>query len=712
LLRRIGGGAYGEVWLARSATGVLRALKIVHRSTFEDDRPFQREFEGIQRFERISREHPGQLALFHIGRNEAEGYFYYVMELADDANAAVAADVRRLTSNSSEDARPHPGPLPQGEGERSPALGQVEARKNPATGARDSLSHRMGEGRGEGASSFVTRNSEFYVPKTLRSELAQGRLPAARVLEIGLALSEALGHLHGHGLVHRDVKPSNVIFVNGKPKLADIGLVTDASDTCSIVGTEGYLPPEGPGTPQADLFALGKVLYEAATGLDRRQLPLLPGDLRQWPDYRLVLELNEVVLKACAADPRHRYPSAEAMHADLELLNAGKSVKQRHSAARRWKFAKKAAIVAAVGTMFVAGVFSLQHSRQQPLDPLTTGKNVGGYPPTAMRGTTNTEAWNHYRLGYHAVRRGTDESDRQALDHFNRAIALDTKFALANFGLWRSKYPGVWRLTPAQSNDWQRLSDKLVELDPGLAETHVPLGFAHWREWKWREAEAEFREALRLNPDCLPAWVSLGFLLSFVGRTDESIEALNRGLLVDPNWAQLVKMKGHAYFVQRRYQKALDLYLESVRQEPLFPDARWWAARAYFALTNYPAAIEELEQYDLLQGRRAPDEVKQECADLRRAFQEGGVRGYWLKQLELTRARWKPDEYPYAFAQIHARLCDKDLALKFLEKARVQHDELVYLIFDECWDHWRDEPRFEAIRQQVGLPRHPSFPAK
>jgi serine/threonine protein kinase len=63
-------------------------------------------------------------------------------------------------------------------------------------------------------------------------------------------------------------------WVNGKPKLADIGLVTDASDTCSIVGTEGYLPPEGPGTPQADLFALGKVLYEAATGLDRRQLPL------------------------------------------------------------------------------------------------------------------------------------------------------------------------------------------------------------------------------------------------------------------------------------------------------------------------------------------------------------------------------------------------------------------------------------------------------
>src|SRR5689334_23350150 len=71
LLRRVASGAYGEVWLARNnATGVLRAAKIVWRDAFADARPFDREFEGIQKFERISREHPSQLALFHIGRNE------------------------------------------------------------------------------------------------------------------------------------------------------------------------------------------------------------------------------------------------------------------------------------------------------------------------------------------------------------------------------------------------------------------------------------------------------------------------------------------------------------------------------------------------------------------------------------------------------------------------------------------------------------------
>src|SRR5436309_830824 len=87
LLRRIGGGSYGEVWLARNVLGEFRAVKVIYRDKFEHDRPFDREFEGIQKFEPISRLHDSQVDILHVGRNEAEGYFYYVMELADDANA-------------------------------------------------------------------------------------------------------------------------------------------------------------------------------------------------------------------------------------------------------------------------------------------------------------------------------------------------------------------------------------------------------------------------------------------------------------------------------------------------------------------------------------------------------------------------------------------------------------------------------------------------
>src|SRR5436309_7316310 len=85
LLRRIGGGSYGEVWLARNKLGTLRAIKIVYRSTFEDARPFEREFKGIQKFEPISRSHEGLVDILQVGGTD--DYFYYVMELADDATA-------------------------------------------------------------------------------------------------------------------------------------------------------------------------------------------------------------------------------------------------------------------------------------------------------------------------------------------------------------------------------------------------------------------------------------------------------------------------------------------------------------------------------------------------------------------------------------------------------------------------------------------------
>src|SRR5262245_26352533 len=187
-------------WRNRT-TNSLRAVKIVFRREFEDERPYQREFEGLLKFEPISRSHPSQLAILHVGRNDEAGCFYYVMELAD---AAPGAEVQ--SSNS-----------------------KVQSSWSLATACRlESTLNLKPE----------TLNLGAYAPRTLRSELkARGRLPGAEVIELGRALATALAHLHSHGLVHRDIKPANIVYVGGVPKLADIGLVTDASDTCSIVGT-------------------------------------------------------------------------------------------------------------------------------------------------------------------------------------------------------------------------------------------------------------------------------------------------------------------------------------------------------------------------------------------------------------------------------------------------------------------------------------------
>ena len=283
LLRLIGQGSYGDVWLARGVTGVFRAVKIVWRDRFSDPQPYQREFKGLSEFAAVSLLEARQLALLHVGQGDARKFFYYVMELADDATSGREIDPER------------------------------------------------------------------YVPHTLKEVRARrGRLPASEAVALGVELARALGGLHAHGLVHRDIKPSNVIIVGGVPKLADIGLVAAASAALTFVGTEGYVPPEGPGAPAADVFSLGKLLYEVATGLDRHDYPRLPSDFHAMSDRKELLEFNEVLIRACESDARRRYTDAGALLDDLLLLQAGRSVRRLRTAERSLARALRAAAVLAI----------------------------------------------------------------------------------------------------------------------------------------------------------------------------------------------------------------------------------------------------------------------------------------------------------------------------------------------------------------------------
>jgi hypothetical protein len=155
LLRVIGCGSYGEVWLARSALGTLRAVKVVRRSRFDSDRPYEREFAGIQRFEPMSRSHDGFVDILHVGRNDGAGFFYYVMELVDDDLAQVG---KGESEKVSRDVQTQVSP--------AHSLTFSPARYSPRTGHATSGPLRAGENVLRGEHGQRPAGVPFVTPRT------------------------------------------------------------------------------------------------------------------------------------------------------------------------------------------------------------------------------------------------------------------------------------------------------------------------------------------------------------------------------------------------------------------------------------------------------------------------------------------------------------------------------------------------------------------
>jgi len=186
---------------------------------------------------------------------------------------------------------------------------------------------------------------ELVDGRTLRDELDNRRfLPAPEAVEIASGIAQALEVAHKAGLVHRDVKPANVLLSSdGRLKVADFGIakaarpdedpeLADLTSVGSMVGTAKYLAPEqvsgGDVDARTDVYALGAVLYEMVCGRPPFQgdndLATATARLHASPErprsvLRTVPErLDAIIMRALAHDPDDRYPSASALWADLQ----------------------------------------------------------------------------------------------------------------------------------------------------------------------------------------------------------------------------------------------------------------------------------------------------------------------------------------------------------------------------------------------------------
>jgi serine/threonine protein kinase len=178
---------------------------------------------------------------------------------------------------------------------------------------------------------------EYVDGETLADALGRGPLETERALEVIRGVASALDHAHSHGVVHRDVKPGNVLLGHGgSVKLADLGIGTAADHTRitksgTVLGTPSYMAPEqvegAKAGPAADVYSLATVAYEMLTGKKARtgRTPLEvahraatepPPDLRDdWPGAPATAA--EALKRAMARDPRHRPQSAGELADEL-----------------------------------------------------------------------------------------------------------------------------------------------------------------------------------------------------------------------------------------------------------------------------------------------------------------------------------------------------------------------------------------------------------
>jgi len=187
---------------------------------------------------------------------------------------------------------------------------------------------------------------ELVDGRSLQEALAEGMIDVATAVSIVAAVSKALGYAHDRGVIHRDVKPGNIMLAHdGSVKVTDFGIARAIGNdtvtrTAAVLGTAAYLSPEqaqgGALDPRSDLYSLGVVLYEALTGTQPFR-----GDSAVTVAYQHVQEqprpprernpaitvaLEAVVLRAMAKNPANRYQHASDMYADLTAARDGQPV--------------------------------------------------------------------------------------------------------------------------------------------------------------------------------------------------------------------------------------------------------------------------------------------------------------------------------------------------------------------------------------------------
>jgi len=545
----------------------------------------------------------------------------------------------------------------------------------------------------------------LYEGITLKERLRQGSLSIDESLSIAIQIARGLAAAHARGIIHRDVKPGNVMLSpDGTVRLLDFGLAIpidgSIANSNSTRGTVAYMSPQqARGEPidaRSDLWSLGVVLYEMIAG--RRPFnrgnpaPILDQifhrDVEPLAIHRPEIsdQLAGIVERLLQRDPVNRFESAEQL---LESLKSAQSTPAGFSPAS--KSSRDRVLLLGGSALVLVLIAFLSWPRQ------TATKRH----PTEHSSTPNIPAYEHYVRSMDQALVRTDSGARIALEHVQQAIALDTGFAAAYARLARLQLRIANGSDPEMSRRErlalaEQAALKAVALDDSSGESHAALGKIIKYLNRRPVAVAELRRAVALDPSNVESLGALAELLVEVGHPEEALVQARRAAEQDPLSPIATAEVAHALLANDRCDEALAVLAKLRSLRPPLNRAIDIAAQCYARKEMWPEAIAEFERIIPTGGDRA-----------------AAMKGYYLGRAgrkaeatnildDLIRRSREINGNAFYVAVVYTGLGDRDQAIEWLERSVVDLSFIADWMPDIMREFGKD-PRFSPIARRVGI---------
>jgi TolB-like protein/Flp pilus assembly protein TadD len=318
----------------------------------------------------------------------------------------------------------------------------------------------------------------------------------------------------------------------------------------------------------------------------------------------------------------------------------------------------------------------------------------------------NREAYLAYLEGRYFWNKRTEEGFSKAITLFKRSIEIDPTYAPPYAGLadcyellGSAPYS---TLSPKEAfPQAEAAARKALELDPTLAEAHVPLGYSELvYEWNLPEAQKEFDKALQLRPGYATAHQFYGYYLTAMGKLDDAIVERKKAVDLDPISPLLNSALAEAYYHARRFDVTIDESHKALELDPAYAIALVNIGRAYEQMGMHQQARDAFQTILAF----APDSPAI-LALMGHEYAVSGDMGHANQILaRLTKLSSRKYVSAVYFALVYIGLGRKDDAFRWLEKAYDERCEyLVYLSSEPLADPLRGDPRFSSLMSRIGL---------